>query len=179
VRRNLRCLITIEEPCSRETYRSDGFIVLPNMLTTDAVAALRRLTDGFVEEARQVTANNDIFDLEDTHSTGEPRVRWIKTRHLRARNMRAPSEDRGAARGFSGTVRSFDTRKLNRNPRAMACGGRSIFRATTGTFCCSNSAPRILGRFWASRTGSRNSTSGRAAVPMRLPLSPDQYQGSI
>jgi hypothetical protein len=63
-------------------YRRDGFIVLPDVLTRDEVEALRRVTDKFVHKARFVAANNEIYDLEDSHSLDEPRVRRIKTPHL-------------------------------------------------------------------------------------------------
>jgi hypothetical protein len=63
-------------------YRRDGFIVLPDILNSDEVDALRRVTDGFVEGARRVAANDEIYDLEDSHSAAEPRVRRIKSPHL-------------------------------------------------------------------------------------------------
>src|SRR5215471_16598539 len=96
-------------------YRRDGFIVLPDVLTRDEVEALRRVTDELVHKARSVAANDDIYDLEDSHSPDEPRVRRIKTPHLHH-----PEYERAARhprivevlRGLWGTVR-FDTGKLN------------------------------------------------------------------
>ena len=44
-------------------YRSDGFVVLPDILTSSEVNALRRVTDDFVEVARSVAANDAIYDL--------------------------------------------------------------------------------------------------------------------
>ena len=69
-------------PADFATYRRDGFIVLPDILTRDEVAALRSVTDEFVRNARTVVANDDIYDLEDSHSAADPRVRRIKTPHL-------------------------------------------------------------------------------------------------
>jgi phytanoyl-CoA hydroxylase len=96
-------------------YRRDGFIVLPDILTREEVAALRRSTDAFVHNARKVAGNDDIYDLEDTHSPAEPRVRRIKTPHLHH-----PEYERAARhpkivevlKDLWGTVR-FDTGKLN------------------------------------------------------------------
>jgi phytanoyl-CoA hydroxylase len=65
-----------------DAYRRDGFIVLPDVLTQDEVEALRRVTDAFVSKAATVTANDEVYDLEDAHSPAEPRVRRIKTPHL-------------------------------------------------------------------------------------------------
>jgi phytanoyl-CoA hydroxylase len=65
-----------------DAYRRDGFIVLPDVLTQDEVEALRRVTGAFVSKAATVTANDEVYDLEDAHSPAEPRVRRIKTPHL-------------------------------------------------------------------------------------------------
>jgi hypothetical protein len=46
------------------------------------VEALRQVTDALVDNARIVTANDDVYDLEEAHSSDEPRVRRIKAPHL-------------------------------------------------------------------------------------------------
>jgi hypothetical protein len=40
------------------------------------------VTDAFVDKARTITANDQVYDLEETHSPDEPRVRRIKAPHL-------------------------------------------------------------------------------------------------
>ncbi|HEU0157632.1 MAG TPA: phytanoyl-CoA dioxygenase family protein [Stellaceae bacterium] len=96
-------------------YRRDGFIVVPDILTPAEVKRLRRVTDQFVEGARRVVANDDVYDLEDSHSPAEPRVRRIKTPHLHdpeyAAAARHPSIV-AVLKDLWGTVR-FDTGKLN------------------------------------------------------------------
>ena len=96
-------------------YRRDGFIVLHDILTQQEVAALRRVTDEFVHNARMVAANDEVYDLEDSHSPDEPRVRRIKTPHLHdpeyARAARHPKIVEVLA-DLWGTVR-LDTGKLN------------------------------------------------------------------
>jgi ectoine hydroxylase-related dioxygenase (phytanoyl-CoA dioxygenase family) len=102
-------------PAALETYRRDGFVVLPDILTPDEVEVLRRVTDGFVDQARDFAANDEVYDLEDTHSRAEPRVRRIKTPHLFAPEYaRAASHPKivAALKDLWGTVR-FDTGKLN------------------------------------------------------------------
>jgi ectoine hydroxylase-related dioxygenase (phytanoyl-CoA dioxygenase family) len=64
-----------------EAYRRDGFIVVEGVLSQSEVAALRQVTDEFVERARLVTSHDEIYDLEPSHSRDEPRVRRIKTPH--------------------------------------------------------------------------------------------------
>ena len=96
-------------------YRRDGFVVIPDVLGADEVDALRRVTDEFVEGARAVGANDNIYDLEDTHSPAEPRVRRIKTPHLHhAEYMKAARHPKIVAvlEDLWGTVR-LDTGKLN------------------------------------------------------------------
>lgn len=66
----------------KREYEEIGAIVVPNVLSPEEVAALRRVTDGFVERARAVTTHDAIYDLEDTHSPQMPRVRRIKAPHL-------------------------------------------------------------------------------------------------
>jgi len=96
-------------------YRRDGFIVLPDILTTDEIQALRGATDELVHNARSVAANDEIYDIEDSHSPDEPRVRRIKTPQLHhpeyARAARHPKIVEVLA-DLWGTVR-FDTGKLN------------------------------------------------------------------
>src|SRR3984893_7002315 len=102
-------------PTDRAMYRSDGFIVLPDILTRDEVEALRRVTEEFVRDARSVAANDEIYDLEASHSAAEPRVRRIKTPHLHhpeyAKTALHPKIVE-VLKDFSGPGR-FDTGKRN------------------------------------------------------------------
>ena len=61
-----------------DLYDKDGYIKVEAVFTTEEVAALRRVTDEFVEKSREVAEHNDIFDLEPGHSPTNPRVRRIK-----------------------------------------------------------------------------------------------------
>jgi phytanoyl-CoA hydroxylase len=65
----------------KREYEDIGAIVVPDILTAEEVAELRRVTDGFVERARQVTQHDAIYDLEDSHTPAMPRVRRIKAPH--------------------------------------------------------------------------------------------------
>jgi phytanoyl-CoA hydroxylase len=62
-------------------YREQGYLVVQSVLEREEVEELRRVTAEFVEKAREVRAHDDIYDLEDSHSAREPRVRRIKTPH--------------------------------------------------------------------------------------------------
>ncbi|HEX5796528.1 MAG TPA: phytanoyl-CoA dioxygenase family protein, partial [Geminicoccaceae bacterium] len=59
-------------------YRENGYLVVANVLSGAEVEELRRVTEEFVENARSRTTHDEIYDLEDSHSAAEPRVRRIK-----------------------------------------------------------------------------------------------------
>src|SRR6516165_8930309 len=62
----------------RAAYDRDGFIVVPEIFSAEDLAELRWVTDEFVSASATVTANDSVYDLEDTHSADEPRVRRLK-----------------------------------------------------------------------------------------------------
>jgi phytanoyl-CoA hydroxylase len=61
-----------------ETYRRDGYLVIPHLIEGAQLTELRALTDRIVTEARGVAANDDLYDLEPSHSAMLPRVRRLK-----------------------------------------------------------------------------------------------------
>jgi hypothetical protein len=89
-------------PAALAAYRRDGFIVLPDILGPAQIEALRRVTDTFVDNARAVAANDEVYDLEETHSSDEPRAAHQSAASARSgiRAGRPPSED---CRGLAGS----------------------------------------------------------------------------
>ena len=59
-------------------YHRNGYIGVEDVLTADEVADLRRVTDEFVEKSRAITEHTDVFDLEPSHTSADPRVRRLK-----------------------------------------------------------------------------------------------------
>jgi phytanoyl-CoA hydroxylase len=99
----------------RAAYDRDGVIVVPDVFSAAEIDELRAVTDGFVARAAAVGANDEIYDLEDTHSAAEPRVRRLKAPHLiDPAYFRASRNDKVVAilKDLWGSVR-FDTGKLN------------------------------------------------------------------
>jgi ectoine hydroxylase-related dioxygenase (phytanoyl-CoA dioxygenase family) len=85
------------------------------------VSALRHVTDEFVDRARGLTTHTDIYDLEDSHTPDNPRVRRIKAAHLHHPEYgRLTSHKRIIAvlQDLWGPDIRFDTAKLN-----MKCAG--------------------------------------------------------
>jgi ectoine hydroxylase-related dioxygenase (phytanoyl-CoA dioxygenase family) len=97
-------------------YNEVGAIVVPEILTADEVSRLRQVTSEFVDRARNVTAHTEIYDLEDSHTPENPRVRRIKTAHLHhaeyARLVRHPKIV-AVLQDLWGPDIRFDTAKLN------------------------------------------------------------------
>jgi phytanoyl-CoA hydroxylase len=104
-----------------EEYNDVGAIVVADVLSAGEIQRLRAVTDEFVERARGVTAHNEIYDLEDSHTPEQPRVRRIKAAHLHhaeyASLMRHPKIIE-VLRDLWGPDIRFDTAKLN-----MKCAG--------------------------------------------------------
>src|SRR3979490_2410600 len=61
-----------------ETYRRDGYLVIPRLIQGEQLGQLRALTDRIVDEARGVPANDELYAPEPSHSATLPRVRRLK-----------------------------------------------------------------------------------------------------
>ena len=97
-------------------YETNGYLVVPNVLSADDVADLRQVTEKFVEDARHVSQHNNIYDLEDSHSPAEPRVRRIKTPHAHHETyarMVAHPNILAVLKALWGPAIRFDVSKLN------------------------------------------------------------------
>ncbi len=99
-----------------DEYGEIGAIVVPDVLGAAELFELRAATDALVAGARELTSHNDIYDLEDSHTPDEPRVRRIKAAHLHhpvfARLVRHPRIV-AVLQDLWGPDIRFDTAKLN------------------------------------------------------------------
>ena len=59
-------------------FREHGYLALPAALPADLLQSIRDETDRIVQGAAEVTESNALYDLEDSHTREEPRVRRIK-----------------------------------------------------------------------------------------------------
>ncbi len=62
-------------------YQDQGYLVVEDVVTGTELEALRSDLAHLVSEAASVTENNETYDLEDSHSSEDPRVRRIKEPH--------------------------------------------------------------------------------------------------
>ena len=59
-------------------YRTEGFLVVEEVLTDDQVTEGRRVIEELVESSREVRTSDEVYDLEADHTPDQPRVRRIK-----------------------------------------------------------------------------------------------------
>jgi phytanoyl-CoA hydroxylase len=64
-----------------EFYKQEGYVVARDVLTAAELERLRSGLARFLEGAAEVDRNDDKYDLEDTHTRADPRVRRIKAPH--------------------------------------------------------------------------------------------------
>ena len=62
-------------------YREHGYVVVRDVLSPEQVEEGRRVVQAFVERSRELTAGDDIFDLEPAHTAEKPAIRRLKTPH--------------------------------------------------------------------------------------------------
>ncbi len=64
-----------------EQYFELGYLVVEGVLRTDKLTRLRQETEAIIARASEIAEHNEIYDLEDSHSAQNPRVRRIKEPH--------------------------------------------------------------------------------------------------
>ena len=60
---------------------AEKVLVVEDVITKDQLNKLQEITYDFIESSRQVTANDDVFDLDEGHSAENPRLTRIKLPH--------------------------------------------------------------------------------------------------
>ena len=68
-------------PQQVDFYRQEGYLVVHDVLDAAELDRLRAATDELVAGAQGLTENTALYDLEDTHTPDEPRVRRLKLPH--------------------------------------------------------------------------------------------------
>jgi ectoine hydroxylase-related dioxygenase (phytanoyl-CoA dioxygenase family) len=61
----------------RDAYEREGFLVIESFLEEGWLVRLRQVTAQFVEQSRELTESNRLFDLEGGHSSETPRLRRL------------------------------------------------------------------------------------------------------
>jgi ectoine hydroxylase-related dioxygenase (phytanoyl-CoA dioxygenase family) len=61
----------------RESYFSEGYVLLEKIIGAEWIRKLRDATDELIERSRKVTRSDTIFDLEPDHRPDNPRLRRV------------------------------------------------------------------------------------------------------
>jgi phytanoyl-CoA hydroxylase len=69
----------------REQYREQGCLVVEGAISDGEISALRDVAEDWVAQSRNVTSNDELFDLEPAHRPEAPAVRRVKSPHLASR----------------------------------------------------------------------------------------------
>jgi ectoine hydroxylase-related dioxygenase (phytanoyl-CoA dioxygenase family) len=70
---------TVVTPDQVNFYNENGYILFEKLIDEETLAALRVETDRIVAEAALITEHNAQYDLEDSHTASDPRVRRLKS----------------------------------------------------------------------------------------------------
>ena len=62
-------------------YREHGYVVIENVLTGAQLARARDETAAIIATTPALDQSDDVYDLEESHTAGRPRVRRIKSPH--------------------------------------------------------------------------------------------------
>ena len=64
-----------------EFYNDQGYLMVEDVISESQHNEMMNLIEGFFEKSKNVTENNNIFDLEDGHSPNNPRLKRVKQPH--------------------------------------------------------------------------------------------------
>lgn len=65
----------------KDFYAENGYLLIENAVTTEQLDRLRAITAGLIDASRQVSASNDVYDLDSGHGPDSPRLTRIKIPH--------------------------------------------------------------------------------------------------
>lgn len=63
----------------RESYFTDGFIVVEKVIPDDWLEKLRAVTEEMVDRSRAIEASDAVWDLDDGHAADAPRLRRLSS----------------------------------------------------------------------------------------------------
>ena len=63
-------------------YWRDGYVLIEDAVPAGVLKNLQSVTVDLIEQSKEVTTHNEIYDLDKSHSKNNPRLNRIKTPHL-------------------------------------------------------------------------------------------------
>ena len=64
-----------------EFYNNEGYVLVEEVISEDQLSAMIKIVDDFFEKSKAIKENDNIFDLEEGHSTNNPRLKRVKQPH--------------------------------------------------------------------------------------------------
>lgn len=62
-------------------YNNEGYVLVEDVISEDQLSAMLKIVDNFFEKSKAIKENDNIFDLEEGHSTNNPRLKRVKQPH--------------------------------------------------------------------------------------------------
>ena len=97
-------------------YNDQGYLLVEDVISENQHKEMLALVDGFFEKSKMIKENDNIFDLEDGHSSDNPRLKRIKQPHQHSQffwDIIKESKIEKILRDLLGDNVSLKTSKLN------------------------------------------------------------------
>ena len=97
-------------------YNDQGYLLVEDVISESQHKEMLSLVKDFFEKAKMVKENDNIFDLEDGHSSDNPRLKRIKQPHQHSQffwDIIKESKIEGILKDLLGDNVSLKTSKLN------------------------------------------------------------------
>ena len=97
-------------------YNDQGYLLVEDVISENQHKEMLALVDGFFEKSKMINENDNIFDLEDGHSSDNPRLKRIKQPHQHSQffwDIIKESKIEEILRDLLGDNVSLKTSKLN------------------------------------------------------------------
>ncbi len=62
-------------------YFENGYLLVEDVVTPEQLQRMQNITHEFIDRSRQVTASNDVYELDEGHNSKTPKLTWIKLPH--------------------------------------------------------------------------------------------------
>ena len=97
-------------------YEENGYVLIEDAVSAEQLAAMREVTHDLIERSRAVAESDEVYDLDEGHGPGSPRLTRIKLPHLRHEvfaDVLRSERMREHFRAFLGPDVVLQTSKLN------------------------------------------------------------------
>ena len=65
----------------KQFYDENGYLMVEDVITSEQLKKLQQITYALIEDSRQVSQSNEVYDLDDGHNAETPRLTRIKLPH--------------------------------------------------------------------------------------------------